>query len=107
MYLAWHALATYGVAGVIVPHIAELAVLVVVATIAGRSLLLDSWKDILPYSFFWVFTIAILDGVMNIPLVGAGFYADWNLWIGYALILLVPLAAPQTRSHWEDAAHVS
>ena len=97
MMLAWSGLALYGFAGTLIARVVELLVLVIVLTIAGRSLRFHSWKDILPYSILWVVIMALLDAVYSVPLTGWGMYVDWNLWVGYALVAVVPLLAPQTR----------
>lgn len=97
MTLAWTGLALYGFAGTWGSRVAELIVLIITVTIAGRSLRFNSWKDILPYSILWVVIMALLDAVYTVPLSGWGIYADWNLWLGYALVALVPLFAPSTR----------
>lgn len=107
MYLTWNGFAIYGFTYGIVPRLCELLVLVIVSTVAGRSLRLNSWKDILPYSFLWALTALGLDYVITVPLSGVQIYANWNLWIGYALVMLLPLAAPQTRIYRDDIGHIS
>ena len=97
MALAWSGLVMYGFSGTFTSRILELIVLVVVATIAGRSLRLHSWTDILPYSIFWAIEAGVLDAIYNVPYAGWGMYADWNVWLGYALVVAVPLLAPRTR----------
>ena len=97
MYLTWNGFAIYGFVNGIAPRICELIVLVIVSAIAGRSLGFTSWKDILPYSFVWALTSIGLDAIFTLPFSGTVMYANWNLWIGYALVMLLPLAAPQTR----------
>lgn len=97
MSLAWSGLVTYGLSGTIVSRFAELLVLVIVATLAGRSLRFHSWKDIIPYSFFWAVMMGLLDAVYSVPFGGWQIYADWNLWLGYCLVAVVPLLAPYTR----------
>lgn len=104
MYLFSNGLSVYGVAGGIPAVLARLVMLVIIATIAGRSLHFNSWKDILPYSIFWAFTVLAIDAVFTLPFSGVQMYSNWNLWIGYALVMLLPLAAPQTRVIHEDNA---
>jgi hypothetical protein len=101
MSLAWSGIVIYGFAGTLLARLLELLVLVIVATIAGRSLKLHSWKDIVPYSLAWALMMAALDAVFSVPFAGWAIYADWNLWLGYALVALVPLIAPKTRMHPE------
>jgi hypothetical protein len=107
MYLFSHGLSIYGVAGGILGMLARLVMLVIIATIAGRSLHLNSWKDILPYSIFWAFTVLAIDAVYTVPSSGVEMYSNWNLWIGYALVMLLPLAAPQTRVFHDDAGGIA
>lgn len=97
MSLAWSGLAIYGFTGGILPRIVELLVLLVVATVAGRSLKFRSWKDVVPYSIGWALIAILLDGIFSVPLTGWRIYADWNIWFGYALLVLVPLIAPFLR----------
>ena len=102
LYLFSNGLSIYGRAGGISSVLARLIVLVIIATIAGRSLRFNSWKDILPYSIFWAFTVLALDAVFTLPFSSVAMYSNWNLWIGYALVMLLPLAAPLTRSHRDE-----
>jgi hypothetical protein len=97
MYLTWNGFAIYGFTQGIAPRLCELVVLVIITTTAGRSLRFNSWKDILPYSFFWALTAIALDAVFTLPFSGTGMYASWNIWVGYVLVMILPLAAPQTR----------
>jgi hypothetical protein len=97
MALAWSALSVYGLTGTIVSRVTQLLVLIIVATIAGRSLRFHSWKDILPYSVLWALTAGLLDAFLNVPVAGWQMFADWNLWLGYTLVVIAPLLAPYTR----------
>ncbi|OGG50779.1 hypothetical protein A2763_02540 [Candidatus Kaiserbacteria bacterium RIFCSPHIGHO2_01_FULL_54_36] len=97
MTLAWAGIALYGLGGTLTGRILGLIVLIVTLTIAGRSLKFHSWKDIVPYSLLWVVIMALFDAVYSVPFGGWGIYADWNLWVGYALVAAVPMLAPLTR----------
>lgn len=97
MYLLWSGFMLYGFTEGIAPRIAALAVLVGLALAAGRSLHLDMWKDILPYSLAWTAIVAVLDVLFTVPFTGWALFSDWNLWVGYSLILLVPLFAPRLK----------
>ncbi len=101
MALAWSGIVIYGFAGTFLARLFELLVLTFVATIAGRALRHHSWKDILPYSLAWALMMAVFDALFSVPFAGWAIYADWNLWLGYALVALVPLIAPKTRIHPE------
>ncbi len=107
MYLFSNGLSIYGVAGGIPAVAARLVMLVIITTIAGRSLQFTSWKDILPYAIFWAFTVFALDAVFTLPFSGLQMYANWNLWIGYTLVILLPLVAPQTRIFRDDTGVIS
>ncbi len=99
MYLAWSGLVLYGMTAGVLPRLLALLVLIGTATIAGRALPYRSWKDILPHSFVWALIIILLDAVYTVPYTGWQLYADWNVWVGYALVCFVPLLAPYTKSN--------
>lgn len=105
MYLTWSVLLIYGVTIGVLPHAIELLVLVVVTMIAGRELRLHSWHDILPYSFVWALEVALLDAVISVPFGGWEIYYDWNLWLGYALVIVLPLLSPFTRMRQDMQTH--
>ena len=98
MALAWSGFAIYGLTGTLTSRLLQLLVLIIVTTIAARSLKFHSWKDILPYSILWAILMGLLDIVYSVPFGGWGIYSDWNLWVGYTLVILVPLLAPKTRA---------
>jgi len=98
MYLCANGLATYGITGGLIPVLCKLVVLVAITTIAGRALTFRSWKDILPYSIAWMFIVIGIDALFTLPLAGPQMYGSPVIWIGYALVALLPLAAPQTRA---------
>lgn len=89
--LVWTGLMEYGWTDGFLPLIAEIVTLFVVCLCAGSSLKFRTWKDILPYSIGWALIAAALDAVFVVPVSGWGFFADWNVWGGYALIAIIPL----------------
>jgi hypothetical protein len=93
MFLVWSAFVTYGFVEGVAPRLLGFLVLLVVGATAGRSLRVRSWRDILPYSFVWGIMMFILDAIMTVPFTGWYIYSDWNVWIGYALVVLAPLLA--------------
>jgi hypothetical protein len=97
MYLVWTGFILYGFVGGLAPRLLGLLVLVVLATIAARSLRFASARDVLPYSLSWVLVVILLDAVFSVPYAGWQLYTDWNVWVGYTLVVLVPLLAPYTR----------
>lgn len=97
MFLAWSGMLAYGFVDGVLPRIFGLTVLTVTAIVAGRALRYASWKDILPHSMLWVAIVALLDIAFSVPFTGWQLFADWNVWVGYALVVLIPLLAPYTR----------
>ena len=97
IFLAWSGFVLYGFIDGVMPRIAALAILIALALIAGRSLRFHSWRDILPYSIAWTVVAALLDVVFSVPFAGWSLYLDWNVWVGYSMILFVPLFAPLSR----------
>lgn len=97
MYLLWSVFAIYGFTAGYAPRFIGLGALVLLALIAGRSLKFHSWHDILPYSLFWLGSVVVLDIICTVPFTGWTLFYDWNLWVGYGLIVCVPLLAPLTR----------
>ena len=97
MYLAWSGLVLYGFTAGFLPRMLAIIILIVPATIAAHSLKFSSWKDILPHSIGWAIIVILLDMVFSVPYSGWQLYADWNVWVGYALVAGVPLLAPLTK----------
>ena len=95
--LAGSTLALYGFSGTLAALFVQLLVLIITATVAGRSLRLHQWIDILPYSLFWALIAILFDAMYNTPFFGWATYAEWKLWVAYGLVVTVPLLAPFTR----------
>lgn len=94
MYLAWALLGAYGYAGTAVSRYGLLAVLLFSTVIATRALRMRTWRDVLPYSIIWCVVVAGIDAFFA---AASGYwqqFLDPNLWVGYALVLLVPLVIP-------------
>lgn len=100
MYLTWSAMVIYGFASGYLSLAARLAVLALVLTVAARSLRLVARADILPYSAVWAFLALVLDGIFLVPFAGPALYANWTVWLGYALVIAIPYVLfPLTRRH--------
>ncbi|RJQ33917.1 hypothetical protein C4556_03640 [Candidatus Parcubacteria bacterium] len=97
MFLLWSGFVTYGFISGMAPRATALLVLIAIAAIAGASLRLNSWSDILPYSLAWGIMMALLDGVFSVPYTGWQLYFDLNVWFGYAVVVVAPLFAPYLR----------
>jgi hypothetical protein len=100
MYLSLQIFAVHGVGG-LSSHILAIIILLVVTTIAGRSLKFRSWSDIAPYSFFWMLEVIAIDALITLPYSGSIMYSDWRIWVGYVLVAVFPLCAPYTQ-HRDD-----
>ncbi|MBM3271705.1 hypothetical protein FJY94_00235 [Candidatus Kaiserbacteria bacterium] len=73
----------------------------ITAIIAGRTLHLSQWKDILPYSLFWMAEIIVLDGLVMVPQYGLVVYQDASAWIVYGIVAIAPLLAPHFRRSYD------
>lgn len=95
MFLAWSGLAMYGLVGTL-SRAFLLILLVVLTAIAGRSLRLSLWTDIAPYSVLWAIIMALFDSIFIVPYGGWDIiFNDPSLWVGYAVVVIVPLIAPK------------
>ena len=101
MSLLWEGFVLYGFTEGLVPQVVSLVTLILVATLAGRSLHLGKSFDILPYSLLWTLITMALDKILVFPVAGWGMYADVNLWVGYTLLLAIPLLAPYLKERPE------
>ena len=98
MHLVWTGLLTYGLGAGMFSLILRLITLALVTTLMTRSLRLVSRMDVLPYSAAWAVMAVILDGIFFVPLAGWALYATWTVWLGYALVVVIPyLAFPYVR----------
>lgn len=97
MYMLWRICVLYGFTEGLVPRLVLLFVLIAIGLLAGRALRFSYASDILPYSAGWMLIAIILDRALVYPMAGWAMYADWNIWVGYLLILTIPLMAPQTK----------
>lgn len=97
MFLLWSAFVTYGFVLGWAPRVIGLLVLIITTVAAGRTLRANSWHDILPYSLSWGVMMALLDGLMSVPLAGWQVFADWNVWFGYAVVAVGPFLALYPR----------
>ena len=106
MYLAVAMLALYGLAPSFLARTLALIILISLATMAGLSLKRHAARDILPYSLIWTLEVMGLDGLMSMPNTGLSIYLDWNVWVGYALVLIVPLFTHYAFRQPQSVRHV-
>jgi hypothetical protein len=93
MYLLVAILSIYQVSPPVLARGMTMLALISLATLAGLSLRRGAMIDILPYSLFWLLEVALLDALVSVPYAGWRLYLDYNVWIGYSLVLVVPLFA--------------
>lgn len=91
LYLVWTGLVIHGLSDRLIARVIVLATLATVTAIATRALRVSSERDVIPYAIGWIFVAAILDAIFAVPSAGWGIYSDWNLWVGYVLLFIVPL----------------
>lgn len=106
MYMVWRFCLLYEFTDGLMPVLARLFVLIVLGLLAGRSLHFYYASDIFPYAAGWMVIAILLDYVMVYPGAGWAMYMNWNIWVGYLLVLAIPLLAPQLQER-PEAAHIT
>ena len=81
---------------IIIQGITTLAV-VITAFLLAKSLNVSAIKEMLKYSFSWVVVGLILDALITARFTGWGFFSRWDIWLGYLLILVIPLLAVKSE----------
>lgn len=72
--------------------VVELA-LIVAAYLAARNLSLGSVKEIAKYSVSWAVIAVVLDLLLTVPFAGWEIFSQWDIYLGYLLIIVVPFFA--------------
>jgi hypothetical protein len=90
MYLLWSGLVIYGFAAGYSSLVLRLIALAAVTIIAGRSLHLSNRMDLIPYAIGWAIVAIALDTIFLVPFSGWVLFASWSVWVGYALIAVLP-----------------
>jgi len=90
MHLASTALVQYGIVEGYAPRLIGFLVLLCVTWAASRALSERHPLDVLPYSIGWAVIVVLLDAVFAVPYTGWILYQDWNVWVGYALVVVMP-----------------
>ena len=67
----------------------------VIAFFAGKTLKSVSAMDALKYSTSWVAIGLILDMIVTVRFTGWEVFSAWDLWVGYALVFILPLLTVQ------------
>jgi hypothetical protein len=107
MYLAWSGLVVYGISLGYLSIALRLIVLLVITTIAARSLRVADWKDVLPYSTAWAATAMVLDALFLVPFSGWALYASPSMWLGYALVVVFPILSIFWRRRQSANSHLA
>lgn len=81
----------YGAGTSFMAKISTIIAVAIVVFFAGRNLNESSAGGILKYSISWVIIVAILDVLFTVRFTGWGIFSLWNIWLGYVIILLLPL----------------
>ncbi len=103
VFLAWSILVIHGFIEGLAPRALLAATLAAVLVVAGRDLRLHQWYDVLPYSIGWILIIIVFDLVCAVPVSGWEIWHDWNIWVGYLMVLLVPLLTVSPRKRHSHA----
>jgi hypothetical protein len=91
VFLIMSGFTAYGSGDTFLTKIIALVALAIVAYLAGKNLRAGSMGEIIKYSLGWLIIVAILDYFFTLPFATTAVYSQWNLWVGYAIILLLPL----------------
>lgn len=94
MYLAWSGLAVYGLTAGMLVLVLRLLVLAGITTLAAHDLKV-SGVTVAKYSAFWGLVAILLDIVLLVPFIGLTFYAEWGVWLGYALVVAIPIGTSE------------
>jgi len=94
-YLIATAFVAYGAMDALWAKTVLILVVAVVVFLAGKNLKSASVMNALKYSASWVVIGLILDMILTVPFTGWEIFSTWDLWVSYALVLLLPLLTVQ------------
>lgn len=97
MYLVWSGLVIYGLSLGYLSLIIRLFVLFAITSLAARAMRLTNWRDLLPFSLGWALVAIVLDAIYLVPFSGWALYASLSVWLGYALVVALPILSLYTR----------
>lgn len=69
----------------------------IAAFFTAKNLNLDSARNAFKYSVAWIIIGLLLDIILTTPFTGWGIFIEWNVWLGYFLILIVPYLTTKTN----------
>ncbi len=97
MYLLWSGLVIYGLAIGLTSLAVRIVALAGITIFAARSLHMTNWRDLVPYTLTWAVCAVVLDAIFLVPFSGFALYTSWSVWVGYALVAILPLIASLRR----------
>ena len=100
LFVYWSALIAYGAEQGIISQIVSLIIIAALACFAGHKLETKSVNKIIRYSVGWTVIVALLDVLFTVPFTGWEVFNEWSVWVGYAIILLIPLCVSQCKCKW-------
>jgi hypothetical protein len=98
VYLVWAIIVVHGLSESIFARCAMLLTLLAVLAIATTSLRTLSKNDIYPLSFGWASVALFFDALLIAPISGFAIFAQWNVWVGYLLMLFIPHLVIRVRA---------
>ena len=90
-YIIATAFVAYGMSEGLLVHGVIIVGVALAAFFAGRKVGASSAGEMLKYSFGWVVIGLVLDAALTVPFTGWDIYMSWGVWVGYLVVLLVPL----------------
>jgi len=76
---------------------AVLIAVLVAVLFASKRLGVQTGGEAFKYSLGMLIIVAILDLVLTVPFTGMEIYSTWHIWVGYLLILFVPVLTSKLR----------
>lgn len=83
----------FGITSDIVVQTPTTLAVVIVTLFLARSLNISDRKEMLKYGISWAVVGLILDALVTVRFTGFEFFYRWYIWLGYLLIVVVPLLA--------------
>ncbi len=104
MFMYWSVLVGFGVGEALWGWILGYVVLAVAVGMAAKALGTTAKGEIIKYSAAWVIIMAALDALISVRFTGWGMFAMWQTYLGYAIVLLLPLSATCCKLKESDVA---
>lgn len=105
VFLVWSLLVIHGFVEGLLPRIVLACTLAGVLFLAGKNLRFHHWQDVLPYSIGWLLMALLFDLICAVPVSGWAIWTDWNIWVGYLMVVLVPILTVSSPAHRARSHH--